>query len=150
MWPLMAPITTRKWLILMLTFPFGLALCSWMYHQAGIYFGWHNEKRTSPILRAWLWTRSFLQNSTSSSPPQNPPPPPTDARQLPQIGPVPTDNTLNASTVNLTESSSFSNRRISGSPRIVVLSTRQVRHTPLINSHPFQYLLKILANLFPL
>lgn len=136
MWPLMAPVATRKWLILMLTFPFGLALCSWMYHQAGIYFGWHTEKRISPILRAWLWTRSFLQNSTSSSPPRNPPPPPTDAHQPPQIGLIPADNTLNASSTTLADSTCFSSRRISGSPRIVVLSTRQVRHALLINAHP--------------
>ena len=122
----MTPIISRKWLILFLSSSFGLALCSWLYYRSSSYFGWDSGKRNSVLLRAWLWLRTFIVKPSSSSSSETRTTEPSSESSAPQLG---WNSALSSSLgANTVESSieKLYERRVSGSPRIVVLSTRQV------------------------
>jgi hypothetical protein len=137
----MGPLSTRKWLIVLLTSSFGVALCSWLYLQARGYLGWNTAKSNSPLLRAWLWMRAFLYTSTNLESDETL----TSTRPEPRNSPPLAWNSDEAvSSSSFLAESSVSNlqgRRISGSPRIVVLSTRQVRNFSCSPFYSFENLL---------
>lgn len=122
----MGALSTRKWLIALLSSSVGIALCALVYHQTRHYFYGTSSKKSYLFLTAWQWLQAFLfapneSNSTESSHP----------RSSGEIRGIPPNITLEESSESSMPSdatvSELSTRRVLGSPRVVVLSTRHVR-----------------------
>lgn len=121
-------LVPRKWAWILASSSLTLALCTWLYYRSRA----RNSSSTKPnsfsLSQTWLWLRSFVAipstgRFASSS---------DDSRPVASQGPESTDNHHSNSmgSANSVDSAmeALYRARISGNPRVVVLSTRHVRH----------------------
>jgi hypothetical protein len=126
----MDSLSSKKLLVALLSSTVGLAICLWAYRQFSQYLYRTNDKRGSVLVSAWQWLRAFLFE------PRNPSGGGRSGEGpiLPSNGDLrvsPLSQTIDvgpSSSMEASESvTSLEKRRVSGNPRVVVLSTRHVR-----------------------
>lgn len=139
--PSSGALVQRKWLWVLLSSSFALALCSWLYRRTRLAYA--SPALTTPKQhpfseRAWAWVQWLLASSPSSSNPSS-------SNSAATLSPD------SSSANQLTEGSSLSlssadndlellaTARVSGNPRVAVLSTRHVR--PLTHAPPLFHIL---------
>lgn len=133
----MSNVRNRRLVIALIATSISVVVFSWLFRRSRLYVNAAHGKRANAIQTAWLWLRSFWIGGTEGGNGGGS----TRTHQInpsePNMAVLPSSSTEDhAESSNSTETSiaNLAKRRISGSPRVVVLSTRRVR------LHLFSYL----------
>lgn len=125
-------LVQRRWLLALLSSSFALALCSWIFRRSLRQFTSSSTKGNSWGHHALSWLHWFLTSPSTSSDSSSAHPA-LPASPTSSIPAQPSSNDQSSSSLNYSQLDSLSTSRISGNPKVVVLSTRHVR---LSISHP--------------
>lgn len=123
----MGPLVARKWLIALVSSSFGLAFCSWFYLRSRGYLRWNAGTSSTLLERAWLWMQALLATPKPARTDEVTPSHVAERDDAPQLPWHVQEATSSASIQVNTALEMLSERRITGSPRTVVLSGRNVR-----------------------
>lgn len=121
-------LVQRRWLLALLSSSFALALCSWVFRRSLRSYASLSPKSNSWGHLALSWFHWFITSpstSDSTSTPNSAPP------TLSHTSNPPHSSVYEVYSSNSSDSQleSLSMSRITGNPRVVVLSTRHVRHS---------------------